>query len=135
MNRPVVKCLLLAAMLSLLALVSAQRATGAELLPPIIYSEPGGWYRLNTPALQYLVADAESWEATAKVWEEAYDELSERYKSYVKSVQERLERMEAQMEAEREAARRNSRRWGVGLFGGYGTGGATVGIGIVWRVM
>lgn len=85
--------------------------------------------------LQYLVADAESWEATAKVWEEAYNDISERYKDYIKSTTERYAALQAQMDKEREAARRNSRRWGLGIFAGYGTGGATVGVGFVWRVM
>lgn len=116
-------------------LSNAPSCIAADLLPPLIYAEPDGWYRLNTPALQYLVADAESWEATAKVWEEAYSDLSERYVRYVKSVQERLQKMQAQLDKEREAARRNSRRWGLGVFGGYGINGATVGVGLVWRVL
>lgn len=107
----------------------------ADLLPPLIYSEPDGWYKINAPMLQYLVADAESWERTAHVWEEAYDDISKRYKEYIKSTTERYEALQKQMEAERAAAKRDSRRWGIGIFGGYGIGGATVGIGIVWRVI
>lgn len=137
--------LLLATTSSLLWLYLAPSASAAELLAPIVMRVPPGWqadeegYFLNPTALQYLVADAESWEKTAAVWEGAYTELSDRYQAYIKETKTRFLQMEADIEQEREQWRRKVQqercRPGIGIFGGYGIGGATFGVGLVWRVM
>lgn len=137
--------LLLATTSSLLWLYLAPSASAAELLAPIVMRAPPGWqadeegYFLNAAALQYLVADAESWEKTAAAWEEAYSELSDRYQAYIQESREKFQRLHEEVESEREQWKKKIRqersRPGVGIFGGYGVGGATLGIGIVWRVM
>lgn len=111
----------------------------------MILRVPPGWqateegYWLNTSALQLLVADGESWEQTAGVWEASYNDLFERYQTYIKSSRARLEALQADIEAERsqwqKAVKAERTRPGLGIFGGYGVGGFTVGVGIVWRVM
>lgn len=97
----------------------------------MIYKVPEG-YLLNEAALQYLVADAESWEATAGVWEEAYRDISSRYTAYIKTTKNKLEEAAAEISRLKKKA---SRRWGLGVYAGYGTNGASVGIGLVWKVM
>lgn len=111
----------------------------------MILRVPTGWsaseegYFLNTEALQYLVADAESWEKTATAWEEAYDELRQRYTDYVGESRRRLESLRETIDKERAswkaAVRRERTKPGLGVYAGYGTSGFSVGLGLVWRVM
>lgn len=101
----------------------------------MIYSLPDGWYKLNEAALQYLVGDAESWEQTAKVWEEAYNEQSENYRRYVQDSKRRYEQLQADVDKERLAWKRKLHQPGIGIFGGYGVNGWTIGVGLVWKVM
>lgn len=93
---------------------------------------------MSASALQLLIADAESWEATAGVWEEAYNDISERYKAYIRDSRARLEALQADIERERvqwrQEVHKERARPGLGIFGGYGIGGFTVGVGLVWRV-
>lgn len=133
-----------ATMSLLLWLYLAPNVFAAELLAPIVMRVPPGWqadkegYFLNPAALQYLVADAESWEQTAGVWESAYNDLNERYQTYIRETKTRYLQLTSEIEREREQWRKKVRRErtspGIGVFGGYGVSGWTVGVGLVWRV-
>lgn len=73
------------------------------------------------------------------VWEESYNELSARYAEYIKTQREKMSELQTEIESERKQWERRVRsertRPGLGIFGGYGINGFTVGVGIVWRVM
>lgn len=96
-------------------------------------------YWLNTSALQLLVADAESWEATAREWERAYDDISDKYKRYLEASKRQISDLRDEIERERAIYERKvkaaSRKPGIGVYAGYGIGGWSAGVGIVWRVL
>jgi hypothetical protein len=144
--------------MGLLMLLWPASSDSAEPLAPTLIRVPPGWttniegYFLDEPALQCLVADGESWEATYFKWKKAYDEMADRHTAYVSTSKERLITLQRQIDDERAAWRqqieqervawqikaRKARAPGVGIFAGgaWTPGGieAAVGVGLVWKV-
>ena len=109
----------------------------------VLIRVPPGWtaseegYFLNVEALTELTAAAKTYRLERDAWERAYYELFERTEGYGRSLESQVVALKEEMAAESAAWRRKvsaTRGPGLGVFAGYGTSGATVGVGLVWRL-
>ncbi|GHV50024.1 hypothetical protein FACS1894216_01470 [Synergistales bacterium] len=95
-------------------------------------------YRLNRDAFEGLVAALRTTRLERDKWQTTHEELREMTAHRLAQMDALAREAQAESEAlyaENEKLKaKKERNWGFGFFGGYGTQGAAVGVGIVWKI-
>jgi hypothetical protein len=116
-------------------------------MPIVLKHIPAGYvaetegYFIDIPTMQEITAMVQTYRLERDVWENAYNELSDKAASHASEQRGNIAALESQLERERtewRKALRAAKNPGFGIFAGAGYTGsgyeAVVGIGVVWKL-